>query len=207
MSKTALLSLAGAGGAVGTAAGAYHLGAFSSNKPTISDRLQKEKYKPLKDGDSHWTKSLEEYKKNHSGKDSYTVQGLKDLCKSLLGKGESENNSYSEAKRYCVSLKKVSERLEDLGFKLLDITTTSSDSNPNKDQWTALAKKYKTEGVNSKVLDDLEASTVGDNGTNWSKLQEKCKAVFDKTHWEEKYESLVKNSETWCTLQGFNGIS
>ncbi|AEW45593.1 hypothetical protein MHC_03665 [Mycoplasma haemocanis str. Illinois] len=207
MSRVALLSVVGVGGVAGTALGAYHFKIFSSSVPTIADRLQKEKYKLLKDDDPHWTKSLEEYKKKHSGKDSYTVQELKNLCKVFLKKKEVEDNSYSEAKRYCVSLKKVSERLGDLGFTLLDINTTNSDNNPNKDQWTSLAKKYKTEGVSAKELDGLTASTVGDNGAQWSKLQEKCKTVFEKTHWDEKYESLVKNAEAWCTLQGFNGIS
>ncbi|AEW45563.2 hypothetical protein MHC_03515 [Mycoplasma haemocanis str. Illinois] len=202
--------IAGVSGASGIGIlGAYYSGVFSTNKNTIQEKLKRNKWTILEDSKSehksHWSTSLTKYKSKHSGNENLTETQLKKICSDLLKK--EDDDSYEEARKYCVVPNKVSERLEKLGFTLLDISTSGSSSNPNQTQWTSLATKYKTKGVESKELDTLKANTINDNGANWHSLKDKCKEVSEKDHWSDKYESLVNNSKTWCTMQGFEGIS
>ncbi|CBY92823.1 hypothetical protein HF1_08150 [Mycoplasma haemofelis str. Langford 1] len=203
MSKTFAISLAGATGAVGTAAaGAYHYGAFSSKSPNIGDRLQTEKYTLLKESDStNWTKSLAQYKKKNSDKSTYTEKELKDLCKKLLSQEERENDSYSEARKYCVVPTTISGRLTSLNLNVLDATGSG-----DVEKWKGLSKEYKTKGIDSKKLDDLVNTNISDENDSGNTLKSKCKTVLEKEHWDDNYDSLIKGAESWCTLQGFNSI-
>nr|WP_052663341.1 hypothetical protein [Mycoplasma haemofelis] len=201
--------MAGVVGASGAGAlGAYYSGAFSANKNTLQEKLKKDKWIILEhsksEHSSYWGTSLTKYKAQHSGNESLTESQLKKICSDLLN--EESDKNYEEARRYCVVPNKVSERLEKLGFTLLNITADGSSNNTHQTQWTALATKYKTKGTGSKELDTLKASTITDNGANWSSLKDKCKEVSEKDHWSDQYGSLVDNSKTWCTLQGFESL-
>ncbi|AEW45517.1 hypothetical protein MHC_03285 [Mycoplasma haemocanis str. Illinois] len=199
----------GAAGIAGVGAlGTYYSGVFSSKKNDIRGKLIKSKWTILEDfkdeHKSHWSTALSKYKEKHTGNTNLTESQLKDICKNLLNSEDDKN--YEEARRYCVVPRKISERLSDLNLQLLDITNGNSPSNKNQTQWTSLATKYKTSGTGNIQLDDLAASSINDANTNWTNLRDKCKAVSEKDHWSEKYDELVDNSKTWCTLQGFDTI-
>ncbi|AEG73234.1 hypothetical protein MHF_0979 [Mycoplasma haemofelis Ohio2] len=200
---------AGMAGATGAGAlGAYYSGVFSTNENSIRSKLIKNKWVVLEDSKedhkSHWSTSLSKYKGKYTNKDSLSEDQLKGICKDLLNSEDDKN--YEEARRYCVVPRTISERLSDLDFKLLNITTGTSN-NEDQQKWTDIVNKYKTKGTDTKELDGLKANSLTTENTNWSTLKDKCKSVSEKDHWSEKYDLLVENSKTWCTLQGFDNLS
>ncbi|CBY92907.1 hypothetical protein HF1_08990 [Mycoplasma haemofelis str. Langford 1] len=200
---------AGMVGATGAGAlGAYYSGVFSTNENSIRSKLIKNKWVVLEDSKedhkSRWGTSLSKYKGKYTNKDSLSEDQLKGICKDLLNSEDDKN--YEEARRYCVVPRTISERLSDLDFKLLNITTGASN-NGDQQKWTDIVNKYKAKGTDTKELDDLKANSLTTENTNWSTLKDKCKSVSEKDHWSEKYDLLVENSKTWCTLQGFDNLS
>ncbi|AEG73154.1 hypothetical protein MHF_0896 [Mycoplasma haemofelis Ohio2] len=195
------LSLLGGTGVVGAAAaGAYHYGSFSPKINTIKDKLGKEKYQLLKEGDSsHWTESLQKYKEKHPSESSYDERKMKGLCSNLLGKEDSHTEDYNKARKYCVVPKTISERLQILGVTLLNT------DNADAAKWKSLSDEYKKTGENDKKLSDLDKSKVEGDSNN-DQLKNKCKEVAAKTHWEDNYDSLLENTKRWCTEEGFKQL-
>ncbi|CBY92921.1 hypothetical protein HF1_09130 [Mycoplasma haemofelis str. Langford 1] len=194
MSKTLIPALAGVG-AAGLGGGIYLAHKNSENpspeRKTILLRLEKEKYKPLKlDDPTHWQDSLTNYKKQHTQKTSYTEQELKNLCSSLFKRDDIREEDYSTAKRCCVVPRTISQRLEDLGFKVIEASET--------EKWKKLSGEYKASGTGNKKLGDLVNTAVDDESTG-EKLKKKCQEVLAKGHWENNYDSLLEGSKTWCT--------
>ncbi|AEW45598.1 hypothetical protein MHC_03690 [Mycoplasma haemocanis str. Illinois] len=206
MSKAFVASLAGIGTAA-TGGGAYLLSQHFSifeEKNTVLLKLKNDRYTPLTSDTSHqthWNSSLEKYKSSHNDKSSYTEKELKGLCANLFEKKDSEEGAYNEARKYCVVPNTISQRLTTLGYQSLK-TGDSEDT----DKWKKLSSEYKKKGANFKKLNDLEHSSINDEGSTGKILREKCRDVLAKDHWTESYDALLDSTLDWCTEEGVSKL-
>ncbi|AEG73159.1 hypothetical protein HF1_08220 [Mycoplasma haemofelis str. Langford 1] len=211
MSKLALASLSGLGGAAGIGGGIYLLNKDSKSpvatkeaSETIQSKLQKEKFKILDIGASEWGEIKDKYNslKSDASKvfnvssDELNEHALKDLCKEHLNKSEFDDALYSKVKRWCVTPVTVSSHLSNWGLTSL---STDSSNNNNQKELTALAKKYATADNKIKGVDTLESE-------QWRSLQTKCKDIGGKKNYDDDFDSLFESSKTWCTTEGFNAL-
>ncbi|AEG73153.1 hypothetical protein MHF_0895 [Mycoplasma haemofelis Ohio2] len=198
MSKVALSSLAGLGGAAGLGGGIYLLNKDSKieviKKGTVKSRLQSEKFTPLNPNDSHWNKLKEEYNKvkgeaskvfetSDSGIDE---NKLKELCGVALEKDENDA-SYSKAKRWCVVPVNVSAHLKNWNLTALP----TEDGASKQTEWTNLSNTYSSSNQKIAGVETL-------NPSEWQTLRNECKKLGAKNNYDDDFDSSFASSKIWC---------
>ncbi|CBY92280.1 hypothetical protein HF1_02720 [Mycoplasma haemofelis str. Langford 1] len=198
-------------GLTGSLAGGGYLVYTHNTKPTLEDRLIKDKFKilPLKAGKGNnegWSIILAEYKKDTAtskfsisldSSDDVNIEKLKVECTKALS-GEYSDASYSRAKRWCVVARSLKERLEDTGFRILDNTeSTSTDDG----EWVKKESIYKDRDL-SGIEDDLKTA-AGDKGKRKDVIKKGCKSLLegDSKTFSDDFDDKYSKAEKICAVK------
>ncbi|AEW45106.1 hypothetical protein MHC_01200 [Mycoplasma haemocanis str. Illinois] len=201
-------------GLTGSFAGGGYLIYIYNNKTTLEDRLLKDKFKilPLKAGKENnegWSAVLTEYKKDtipsqykfsiplDATSDDANIEKLKTECSKVLS-GKYSDSSYSKAKRWCVVVRSLKERLEDTGFRVLD---NSEGSNNDDSEWIKKESVYR-DGDLSGIENDL-TTAAGDKSKRKVAIKKGCKSLLegDSKTFSDGFDDKYSKAEKLCAIR------
>ncbi|AEG73511.1 hypothetical protein MHF_1275 [Mycoplasma haemofelis Ohio2] len=159
-------------------------------KKSVSQALTEAKYKPLDiTKEAGWTEVLAKYNEAHSSA-TKDISQLKGECKVLLEKEEFIDSDYQKARRWCVEIQSVGDRLKLFGKVAL---STDASVNTDNEKWKAKIENHKKDHPNK-----LNHNFGAEENQNLTDIKSKCKELEGKKSTDESFESDFSKSVEWC---------
>ncbi|CBY92451.1 hypothetical protein HF1_04430 [Mycoplasma haemofelis str. Langford 1] len=201
MSKVVpVLGTLGAGGALGGGIALSSKLLSNTQRESIKDRLEKDKYQILNTKASdHWTNIIESYKKTENvwkleGKDISDVETLKSVCESKATSDYSED-LYKSFTKWCV-VPRTAEDLLKGSFTLLESDDTHAT---DKEKWKHNVEAYESAKSGEQYsLKDVSFKDKNGEDDKTKALKTGCKTRKGKFTYDVDLDSSIKEIKEWC---------
>lgn len=200
----ALIGFSAVGGAVG---GSYLIHQQLSTE-SITDKLKSDGYQILSNDSGDWTEILKHYKlvaqSNDTLKfDNVTIESkenLQEQCKKALKADPSNTYAYRRSAKWCTVPRTLKEILASNGDTPL--STDNNKDNIDQSEWNAKIIAHNKESENQDKKFTIDGATGNKLSTqkkeDRDKMRDSCRALENKKHYEQTFESDLEKSILWC---------